>query len=261
MVRGWSWKKLFCELFLRLRLFEISILFGLILGSVYCAVFWLLGVSVCTSKWEVGCSNQRRFHPGAAVLSLALMVAQCSAAMHPLGVLWLPSRRWHQHNPLPGSSEGNAVPGWTHTACRLIPEMQGNGNRHWSAHHRSVCCISVDPQLLRQGHLVLLGKRTQPQQVMLLLHQNMQLSLLGTCKTCWRKLWSAVGWAGGNAGCTDESQLALCPVFQSISLFRVHPPDKTAANMEPLRRSSSPDLGLFFTKLFAAVTVSHYGSS
>lgn len=63
------------------------------------------------------------------LLSLALKVAKCSADVPFSSVLWLPGREWPWHDCLPGSCERNAIPGVC-TACQLIPEMLGNGNRH-----------------------------------------------------------------------------------------------------------------------------------
>ena len=65
-----------------------------------------------------------------------------------------------------------------------------------------------------------------------------------------------VGRVGRSAGCTDKSQLsALC--FREFHFSKCVCEMRLQRTWEgPLRRSSSPDLRLFFIKLFAAVTES-----
>lgn len=233
MVQGWSCKKLFCELLVWLRLREISIVFGLILGCVYCAAFWLLGVT-CVSKQVIRYSNWRWFHPGAAVLSLALKIAKLSTATPASAVFWLPSRGQYKQNPgsLSGS-KGNAFPGhW------LIPETYVNSNRHYLLTTGAAAAFLSTLGPSHTAAKCCWGKWTQPQ---LLLDQNMHLSLLGFCKNLLKKADEFHGEEGGSAGCTDECQLSVLYFREFHCSKCIHKTRLQCTGEEPLRRSFSLD--------------------
>lgn len=207
MVRGQSRKRLFYRLLIWLRCFEISVLFGLILGSVCCAVFWLLGAT-CDSACVRASRESDVVIGDSFILALRSLACWWWPSAQQLLSLWCPlTPQQKVAQPLTWELWGEYSPGAPYSLSAHPRKVEQEKMVHYalSTHHRSGYSISVHSQLLRQGHQLLPGKRTPPQWVMLLLHWNMQLSLRSTWKTCWRKLPGTVGWAGRSAGCTDGS--------------------------------------------------------